>query len=93
MNRINISIDSLQADRFQRISRVGKLDRFWPESMRRLRRVRSHQAELVVMKGYNEDEVLALTDFALARHVDIAFIEEMPLGEAVRSRQRRYHLQ
>ena len=34
------------------------------------------------MKGYNEDEVLALTDFALARHVDIAFIEEMPLGEA-----------
>ena len=36
----------------------------------------------VVMRGYNEDEVLALTDYAVQRGIDIAFIEEMPLGEA-----------
>ena len=34
------------------------------------------------MKGYNEDEVLQLTDYALDKGIDIAFIEEMPLGEA-----------
>ena len=34
------------------------------------------------MRGYNEDEVLALADYALQRNIDIAFIEEMPLGEA-----------
>ena len=83
VNRINISIDSLQADRFQRISRVGKLDKVLAgidaAVAQGFDRIRLNS---VVMKGYNEDEVLALTDFALARHVDIAFIEEMPLGEA-----------
>ena len=34
------------------------------------------------MRGYNEDEVIALTDYALDRDIDIAFIEEMPLGDA-----------
>jgi cyclic pyranopterin phosphate synthase len=34
------------------------------------------------MRGYNEDEVIPLTRYALDRDIDIAFIEEMPLGEA-----------
>ena len=36
----------------------------------------------VIMRGYNEDEVIPLTEYALNRNIDIAFIEEMPLGEA-----------
>jgi len=36
----------------------------------------------VIMRGYNEDEILPLADFAIDRGIDIAFIEEMPLGEA-----------
>ncbi|MEX2129856.1 MAG: GTP 3',8-cyclase MoaA, partial [Pseudohongiellaceae bacterium] len=36
----------------------------------------------VIMKGYNDDEVLDLVEFALQRGLDIAFIEEMPLGQA-----------
>ena len=36
----------------------------------------------VIMRGYNEDEVIPLTRYALDRDIDIAFIEEMPLGEA-----------
>jgi cyclic pyranopterin phosphate synthase len=35
----------------------------------------------VIMRGYNEDEILPLADFAIDRGIDIAFIEEMPLGE------------
>ena len=83
VNRINISIDSLDAERFQRISRVGKLDRVLvgidaaiDAGFDRLR------LNSVIMRGYNEDEVLTLTDYALSKGVDIAFIEEMPLGEA-----------
>ena len=83
VNRINISIDSLQADRFQRISRVGRLDKVLAgidaAVAQGFDRIRLNS---VVMKGYNEDEVLALTGYALDRNVDIAFIEEMPLGEA-----------
>ena len=41
------------------------------------------------MRGYNEDEVIPLTDYALSRDIDIAFIEEMPLGEASDHSRRR----
>ncbi len=83
VNRINISVDSLDAERFKRISRVGKLDKVLAgiDAARAagFERIRLNS---VVMKGYNEDEVLALTDYAVERDIDISFIEEMPLGEA-----------
>ena len=82
VNRVNISIDSLRADRFKRISRVGKLDRVIAgiESAvaAGFERVRLNA---VIMKGYNEDEVLDLVEFAMRMGADIAFIEEMPLGQ------------
>lgn len=83
VNRINISIDSLDAERFKRISRVGKLEKVLAgidaAVAAGFNRIRLNS---VIMNGYNEDEVLPLTDFALGRGIDIAFIEEMPLGEA-----------
>ncbi len=83
VNRINISIDSLDAERFQRISRVGKLDKVLTGiEAARAQNFEHIRLNAVIMKGYNDDEVLALTDFALQRGLDIAFIEEMPLGNA-----------
>jgi cyclic pyranopterin phosphate synthase len=83
VNRINISIDSLDAERFKKITRVGRLDKVLAgiEAARHCSfdRIRLNA---VIMKGYNDDEVLALTDFAVERGLDIAFIEEMPLGQA-----------
>ncbi len=83
VNRINISVDSLDAERFRRITRTGRLDQVLAgvEAARRQNfdRIRLNA---VLMKGYNDDEVLPLTEYALARDLDIAFIEEMPLGNA-----------
>lgn len=83
VNRINISIDSLDADRFKRISRVGKLDKVLQGIDAAIEagfeRIKLNS---VIMRGYNEDEVIALADYAIERDIDIAFIEEMPLGEA-----------
>lgn len=83
VNRINISLDTLDSERFRRISRVGKLENVIAgiEAARAedFERIRLNS---VIMNGYNEDEILDLTRFALDRGVDIAFIEEMPLGEA-----------
>ncbi len=83
VKRINISLDSLDAEKFRRISRVGKLERVLAgidaaiaTGFDRLR------INSVIMRGYNEGEVLPLVEFALDRGLDIAFIEEMPLGEA-----------
>ena len=83
VNRINISIDSLDAERFKRISRVGKLDKVLQGIDAAIAagfdRIKLNS---VIMRGYNEDEVLGLASYALQRGIDIAFIEEMPLGEA-----------
>ena len=83
VNRINISIDSLDAERFKRISRVGNLGKV----LKGINAARSAgfdriRINSVIMRGYNEDEVIPLTEYALNRNIDIAFIEEMPLGEA-----------
>ena len=83
LSRINISIDSLDAARFRRISRVGKLEKVLA-GIDAAREAGFDRIKLnsVIMRGYNEDEVIPLTDYALSRDIDIAFIEEMPLGEA-----------
>ena len=83
VNRINISIDSLDAERFKRISRVGNLGKV----LKGINAARSAgfdriRLNSVIMRGYNEDEVIPLTEYALNHNIDIAFIEEMPLGEA-----------
>jgi len=83
VNRINISIDSLDAERFLRISRVGKLAKVLAGvEAARVQNFDRIRLNTVIMRGYNEDEVLALTEYALQRNIDIAFIEEMPLGQA-----------
>ena len=83
VKRINISLDSLDAERFKRISRVGKLEKVLAgidaAKAAGFERIRLNA---VVMRGYNDDEVIALTDYAVERDIDIAFIEEMPLGDA-----------
>ena len=83
VNRINISIDSLDTDRFKRISRVGNLKKVLA-GINAARSASFDRIRLnsVIMRGYNEDEVIPLTEYALDRNIDIAFIEEMPLGEA-----------
>ena len=83
LSRINISIDSLDAERSRRIYRVGKLEKVLA-GIDAAREAGFDRIKLnsVIMRGYNEDEVIPLTDYALSRDIDIAFIEEMPLGEA-----------
>lgn len=83
VNRINVSIDSLDADRFKRISRVGKLEKVL-QGIDAAIAAGFDKIKLnsVIMRGYNEDEVVGLAEYALDRDIDIAFIEEMPLGDA-----------
>lgn len=82
MSRINISIDSLRADRFQTLTRFGQLD----DVLRGIDAAKQAgfdkiKLNAVVLKGFNDDEVIDLARFAVDKEVDISFIEEMPLGE------------
>lgn len=81
VKRVNISLDSLDPERFRRITRVGDLAKV-------LRGIDAALAagfervklNAVVLKNRNHDEVCDLVDFAVRRGIDISFIEEMPLG-------------
>lgn len=78
---LNISLDSLQARRFRKLTRFGNLEQVLAGIDAAVQAgFAGIRLNAVILKGRNEDEVLDLVDFARARAIDIAFIEEMPLG-------------
>lgn len=82
VNSINVSLDSLQPDRFKELTRFGKLDKVLKGIDAAVKQKFDRlKINSVVLKNYNLDEVCQLVEFALSRSLDISFIEEMPLGE------------
>ncbi|WP_086933275.1 GTP 3',8-cyclase MoaA [Agarilytica rhodophyticola] len=82
VKRINVSLDSLRADRFKQLTRVGDLQRVLDGIECALDAgFEKIKINAVLMKNYNLDEALPLASYALERGMDISFIEEMPLGE------------
>lgn len=81
LHRLNISLDSLDAERFQRITRTGKLSQVMDGiDAAREAGFKAIKLNVVILKGRNEDEIPELVEFARRKQLDISFIEEMPLG-------------
>ena len=81
VKRINISLDSLDPDKFRQLTRTGDLHNVL-RGIDAAKRAGFQRVKLnaVILKGRNDDEVLPLVNYARAREVDLTFIEEMPLG-------------
>ena len=81
INRFNVSIDSLQRDRFFEMTRRDAL----PQVLAGLETLASHpeahpiKVNAVAMRGFTEDEVLPFAEFAREHPYEIRFIEFMPL--------------
>ncbi|MGB4812990.1 MAG: GTP 3',8-cyclase MoaA [Methylophilaceae bacterium] len=81
VKRINISIDSLKPDRFNKITRTGKLEHVLAGLEASIHAGFSGiKINTVLMRGINDDETVDLVQFAIDKKIDISFIEEMPLG-------------
>ncbi len=91
VKRINISLDTLRAERFREITRVGDLAKVL-RGIDATREAGFQRIKLntVMMRGHNDDEFIDLVQFAVDKGIDIAFIEEMPLGEIGHARQSSY---
>jgi cyclic pyranopterin phosphate synthase len=91
MDRINISLDSLNADRFRELTRTGELtqvlDGIDAAKQAGFKRIKLNA---VIMKGRNDDEIVDLAQFAIDNDLDISYIEEMPLGQVTHSRNESY---
>lgn len=88
VKRINISLDSLNNDRFKAITRTGELQKVL-DGIQAAKQAGFENIKLntVLMRGINDDEALPLVEFAIQQAVDISFIEEMPLGEVNHARE------
>lgn len=81
VKRINISLDSLDAEKFKRITRVGELKKVLAGIDAALATgFEKIKINAVILKNRNHDEVIELVRYASDRGMDISFIEEMPLG-------------
>ncbi|MCW2270962.1 MULTISPECIES: GTP 3',8-cyclase MoaA [Pseudomonas] len=81
LSRLNISLDSLDAQRFKALTRTGDLEQVIAGiDAARAAGFRRTKLNCVVLKGRNDGEVNDLVRFAIDRELDISFIEEMPLG-------------
>jgi cyclic pyranopterin phosphate synthase len=81
VRRINVSLDSLDAERFQRITRSGRL----PTVLDGLRAAREAglqvKINMVALNGVNDDEIEPMIAWCGAQGFDLVLIETMPLGE------------
>lgn len=81
VKRINVSLDTLDAAKFNKITRVGQLDGVLA-GIQAAKKAGFDKIKLnaVILKNRNEDEVNDLVQFAMDEGLDISFIEEMPMG-------------
>ena len=81
ITRINISLDTLQADRFKALTRTGNIEQTLAGIEAALAQgFKRVKLNAVILKNRNHDEVIDLVEFAREQGCDISFIEEMPLG-------------
>jgi len=80
LRRINVSLDSLSPERFEKLVRRNHFDKVMA-GLDELAKypIRPVKINTVIIKGFNDDEVIPLANFARARGYQIRFIEFMPL--------------
>jgi cyclic pyranopterin phosphate synthase len=83
LQRVNVSLDTLDAAKFKRLTRWGSVDDVWAGILA------AEEAGLlpiklngVVVRGYNENDVVDLASLTLEHHWQVRFIEMMPFAGA-----------
>lgn len=90
VERINVSLDTLDPDKFRAITRWGDLDKVVAGIDAAQAAGLKVKINVVALKGVNEDEIPRLLDWAHGRGMDLTLIEVMPLGEVGEGRIDQY---
>ncbi len=90
VRRINVSLDTLDPDRFEAITRWGKLDKVL-DGINAARKAGLHvKINTVALKNFNEDELDRMIEYCGENAFDMTLIETMPLGEIDQDRTDQY---
>ncbi|GAB4301685.1 MAG: GTP 3',8-cyclase MoaA [Roseovarius sp.] len=81
VRRVNVSLDTLDEEKFARITRWGRL----PQVLRGIDAAQRAglrvKINTVALKGVNDDELFDIVAWCAARDMDLTFIEVMPMGD------------
>jgi cyclic pyranopterin phosphate synthase len=90
VERVNVSLDTLDADKFRAITRWGELDKVRAGIDAALAAGLRVKINAVALRGVNEDEIGDLVAWAHRDGMDITVIEVMPLGDVGEARLDQY---
>jgi len=90
VRRVNVSLDTLDAEKFAAITRWGKLDKVLDGLDAARRAGLAIKINAVALKGVNEDEFDAMIAWCGERGFDLTIIETMPLGDITGDRTEQY---
>jgi cyclic pyranopterin phosphate synthase len=90
VRRINVSLDTLNADRFRQISRWGDLNRVMDGLAAAKQAGLAVKINTVALRGTNDDELVALVAWCGEQGFDLTFIETMPMGQINDPRASQY---
>jgi cyclic pyranopterin phosphate synthase len=81
VRRVNISLDTLDEKKFADITRWGRL----PQVLRGIDAAQAAglrvKINAVALKGFNNDQLISMTEWAAERDMDLTWIEVMPMGD------------
>jgi len=90
VKRINVSLDTLDTEKFRKVTRWGELDRVLAGLAAADRAGLKVRLNAVALKGFNDHEAIPFVEWAHGRGYDVAYIEVMPLGEVEKQRFDQY---
>lgn len=90
IERINISLDTRDPDRFSYITRLGSLDRVLDGIAAGKAAGFRIKINMVALKGLNDDEILPMAQWCAEQGFDLSLIETMPLGQIDDDRMDRF---
>ncbi len=80
VNSLNISLDSLQAERFAAITRGGQFDKVMSTLLQAIQLEFDLKINCVLMRGHNDDEIIDFVKFSEEHSVEVRFLEVMKIG-------------
>ncbi len=90
VRRINVSLDTLDPDKFHSLTRRGELSKVLDGLAAADRAGLKVKINAVALKDFNDEEAISLVEWAHGRGYDLTFIEVMPLGEVEKERFDQY---
>ena len=90
VRRINISLDSLDKNKFKKITRIGSFDKVIRGIMTAKKAGLKIKINTVALKGINDNEILDLVNWCGENKFALTFIEVMPMGEIGEKRADQY---